>query len=220
MQRSPWFAVLAAAILAAPTAAQAGANDAPAQQPASRPKVLTVGAQVPADLKLPDIDGKEVALVQKGKIVVIHFWSSTCPWEKVAEPKINKLSDDFKGKDVVTYGIDANTKEIGERPEPATFAAKDGAAKPYQKLRKQMAKVGFNHTLLIDHSGDVTRLLGAKSTPHCFVIDGNGVLAYAGALDGDGKSAEVEASKQYVRAAVESLRDGKPVATPTSAPYG
>lgn len=222
------MAMLALAALAASAMAQADpAGKAPArdakQEAAQKPKptVLTVGAELPADLTLKDTNGKAFSFAaHKGKVVFVHWWSTTCPWEVTAEPKINKLCADFKEKDVVVVAINSNAGEIGKEPEAAAFDAKEANDKPYAKLRKKAEASGLDHTILVDHAGDVARLFGAKSTPHCFVIDTKGVLAYQGALDGDGKAAEVEADKQYVRSAIEALRAGKPVAVPTTKPYG
>lgn len=56
---------------------------------AEAPKVLSLGDKLPTDLVLRDLDGVQHKLADlRGKTVVIHFWSSTCPWEVVAEPKI------------------------------------------------------------------------------------------------------------------------------------
>jgi peroxiredoxin len=192
----------------------------PAQKPA-KPVVLSVGTEVPADLTLKDTDGKAFSFsAQKGKIVLVHFWSTTCPWEVTAEPKLNKLTSDFKDKDVVVVAINSNAGEVGKEPEPSAFEAKDGHEKPYGKLRKKATASGMDHKILVDHTGDVARLFGAKSTPHCFVFDAKGVLAYSGALDGDGKAAQVDDAKQYVRSAIDALRAGQPVAQPTTKPYG
>jgi thiol-disulfide isomerase/thioredoxin len=223
-------AMFALAALAAAQADPAGKQPAApkAQDPAhekgdkqTKPSVLTVGTALPADLKLKDSEGKEFSFAdQKGKIVFIHWWSTTCPWEKAAEPKINKLAADFKDKDVVTVAINSNAGEIGKEPEASAFDAKEKKDKPYAKLREKAESTGTNHRILIDHSGDVSRLFGAKNTPHCFVVDAKGVLAYAGALDGDGKSEQVPADKQYVRQAIEDLKANKPVTMSSSKPYG
>ncbi len=203
---------------AAPTKPAAPAQDTGTDKKAA-PATLAVGTALPADLKLLDADGKEFAFKDhQGKVVMVHFWSTTCPWERVAEPKLNQLATDFKGKDVVVLAINANKGEIGEQPEAAAFSAKEDKDKPYHGIRKQLAKV--NHKVVFDHTGDVGRLFGAKTTPHCFVIDQKGVLAYAGGLDNDGKSEDVPAENQYVRLAINALLAGKPVETSTSKPYG
>lgn len=187
----------------------------------TKPTVLAVGSPVPTDLVLTDSKGKEFAFKdQKGKVVMVHFWSTSCPWEKQAEPKLNQLATDFKGKDVVCVAINANGNEIGQAPDAAAFAAKEDKDRPYYSITKHLDKL--NHAVLFDHTGDAARLFGAKTTPHCFVIDSKGVLAYAGGLDNNGKAKEgdVEASGQYVRLAIDALLAGKPVETSTSRPYG
>lgn len=55
-----------------------------------------------------------------------------------------------------------------------------------------------------------------------FVINGEGTLVYAGAID-DNKSADpatIAGTKNYVRAALADLAAGKPVETASSQPYG
>jgi hypothetical protein len=66
---------------------------------------------------------------------------------------------------------------------------------------------------LIDGDGAVGHAYGAKTTPHCFVIDASGVLAYAGAIDDQG-------DKNYVVSTVQALKDGKPVSPATTKAYG
>src|ERR1041385_2904160 len=117
---------LAALLFAASAVAQdPGAPAArPAQDPSkpAAPAVLKIGDQLPAGLKLTTMDGKEFTFQEvRGKTVVIHFWSTVCPSEKVAEPKLVKLATDYKDQDVVTLAIDANQPEIGEQPEPGAF---------------------------------------------------------------------------------------------------
>lgn len=224
------LALVANATLAAQDPTPVKPAPAPASPPTKEAKPatdaepatpLTVGATLPEDTKLSDLDGKEVTFKSyRGKTVVVHFWSTTCPWEKVAEPKLNQLAESWKGKDVVMLAVNANQNELGPKPDAAAFAAKEEADKPYANLRKKAQEVGMNHSVLVDHGGSFARLLDAKTTPHCFVFDGKGVLAYAGALDNDGGGKLGDKANAYVRDAVDAVLAGKPVATPTTKPYG
>lgn len=226
MRQRHMFGVVLLALGWAPLTAQEGAGTAKPAAPAGQdkdkeaaPTVLTVGSSVPADLRLTDADGNEFAFKeQRGKVVMLHFWSYDCPWEKVAEPKLKKLATDFKDKGVVVVAINANANEIGKQPDAEAFKAEKDDAKPYHGIRKHLGRL--NHPVLFDHTGDVARLFGAESTPHCFVIDKEGKVAYGGALDHDGKSPDVDAEHQYARLAIEAALAGKPAATTSAKPYG
>ena len=74
----------------------------------------------------------------------------------------------------------------------------------------------------MDDPGTVGRAYGARTTPHMYVIDPTGKLAYAGAID-DKRSTnpdDVKTARNYVVAALDEMKAGKPVSTPSTAPYG
>jgi hypothetical protein len=75
---------------------------------------------------------------------------------------------------------------------------------------------------LVDADGSMGRAYGAKTTPHMYVIDRDGKLLYNGAIDDKRGTnpVEIKTAKNYVVSALGELKDGKPVSTPTSAPYG
>ena len=65
-------------------------------------------------------------------------------------------------------------------------------------------------------------LYGAKTTPHMFVIDPQGVLRYMGGID-DVPTARVEDLQRATQLADQALTElfaGKSVSVPTSRPYG
>lgn len=75
---------------------------------------------------------------------------------------------------------------------------------------------------LLDPEGKAGRLYKAKTTPHMFVINPEGVVTYAGAID-DKPSTDLEdiaGASNYVRAALDAGLAGKPVETASTAPYG
>jgi hypothetical protein len=74
---------------------------------------------------------------------------------------------------------------------------------------------------LMDEDRTVGHLYDAKTTPHMYVIGTDGMLKYSGAIDDD-RSADggVKATVNYVREAVNSLVENKPVATSVTKPYG
>ena len=76
--------------------------------------------------------------------------------------------------------------------------------------------------VLVDDDSMTARLYQAKTTPHMFVIDPQGTIIYAGAID-DRPSTRPDDppnARNYVQAALAQATDGKPVATSNSVPYG
>lgn len=183
---------------------------APAEAGAA--KGLKLGAVVDESLTMTDLDGKTLTLKDlRGKVVLIHFWSTTCPYEEVADPKVVELEKRWKDqKDVVILAINANSTEIGATPPT------DG----YAKVKEHAKKKGFTHRIIADHGNKLADLFKAQSTPHCYVLDRKGTLVYAGGLDDDPKGDKGEATKQYARDAVEAALAGKEVTVKESKPYG
>lgn len=75
---------------------------------------------------------------------------------------------------------------------------------------------------LIDQDGRVGRLYGARTTPHMDVIDPQGRLVYAGAVDDRrwASAEETKSAQNHVRAALGEAMAGKPVSVPATTPYG
>jgi len=73
-----------------------------------------------------------------------------------------------------------------------------------------------------DQDGKVGKLYDARTTPHMFIINAEGVLVYAGGIDSiqGGNPDDIAKATNYVKAALADLQAGRPVATPTSRPYG
>ena len=76
--------------------------------------------------------------------------------------------------------------------------------------------------VLLDPDGTVGRAYRARTTPHMFLIDEQGILQYQGAID-DKPSANLKSldgASNYVLAAWEALRADQPVADSNTVPYG
>jgi thiol-disulfide isomerase/thioredoxin len=177
-----------------------------------KPVAYKLGSVVDEGLTLTDLDGKTLSFKElRGKVVFIHFWSTQCPFEEVADPKVAALEKGWKdNKDVVVLAINANSSEIGPN-KPA-----DG----YAAVRTHMKEKGLTNRVFADHGNKAADLFQAASTPHCFVLDRKGAIVYAGGLDDDPKGDKGEATKQYVKDAVEAVLSGKEVPVKESKPYG
>lgn len=156
---------------------------------------------------LKGIDGKEYKLSDmKGKIVVLEWTNHECPFVKRAQGKtkvMQKTVAKFEGKPVVWMAV--NSSHFCEDKA-------DG-------IRDWVKENDINYPYLLDASGEVGKMYGAKTTPHMFVIDQKGNLAYMGAIDND-PMGENDNPTNYVDEAVTALLNGSTVATPETKSYG
>ncbi len=188
-----------------------------AKEETKKPKVLAVGATVPERLSLPDFDGKQTSFKDlRGKVVILHFWSDRCPAERHANPIFMEMEKKYKdSKDVVMLGIASNQNELGEKP------GKDAdLSKHYLNLRKKVKEVGYKHKIVVDHGNTVSNLFGARSTPHCYIIDKKGVIQYAGALDDDPRGKKGKEATNYLVEGTRAILAGKKPAVTSTKPYG
>ena len=72
-----------------------------------------------------------------------------------------------------------------------------------------------------DSSGELGRKYGMRTTPHMFVIDKNGILAYQGAIDNrPSPEGDPRTARNYVREAIGKLMAGEKVQVTQTRPYG
>ena len=172
---------------------------------------VEVGQPAP-DFTGTDIYGKTVKLSDyQGKIVVLESYNSDCPFCKnhYRSGAVQELQKEFTGKGVIWLLVDSvNQKNFSYRP-------------PEQARAEWQTKKMQATDWIDDHSGTIGHLYDMKTTPHLFVIDQKGILVYDGAMDdhpqpfGDPRKA-----KNYVRAALDAVLAGQPVAIAQTKPYG
>ncbi len=198
-----------------PTGSLDKTSDKPAtEEPKKEEPVKDVKAALgkPApDFELKDIDGKVVKLSDyKGKVVVLEWFNPECPVIVKAHSE-GPLKDQASrvAKDGVVW-LSINSGAAG----------KQGNGIDKNKKAKADWKIGG--PILIDEKGDVGRKYDAKTTPHMYVIDAKGVLAYRGAIDNaaSGKPEGGEPLVNYVDAALADIKAGKPVAKNDTKAYG
>ncbi len=171
-----------------------------------------IGEAAP-DFTLTDSQDKPHSLSEyKGKAVVLEWTNPQCPYVKkhYGSGSMQKLQKDATDAGVIWLSI--NSSAPGK--EGYTDAKGTQAVIAEQKSAETAR--------LIDADGTVGKLYGAKTTPHMFVVDKEGRLVYMGAID-DAPSTEpssLTGAKNYVTAALDALKEGKPVAMPVTQPYG
>ena len=167
------------------------------------------------DFSLNDIEGKPHKLSDyKGKVVVLEWNNPLCPFVKKNYEKSGNLPGLQKAAtaDGVVW-LTINSGAAGK--EGGDFT--DAQLKDY--LRKNNA---VPTAYLSDHDGKVGHLYGAKTTPHLFVISAAGALVYDGAIDSirSADPADIAKATNYLTAALNAVKAGKPVEKANTEPYG
>lgn len=99
---------------------------------------------------------------------------------------------------------------------------KQGHVTPTQADALTVQRNAAPSAVILDQKGDIGRLYGAKTTPHMYIIDAQGKLAYRGGIDSIPSSnpADIDKATQYVPAALAHVMTGEPVASSVTRPYG
>ncbi len=183
-------------------------------------KPYKIGSKINGKLNLKGLNGKKVTMSQlRGKTVVLTWYSMTCPVMKPSLPKLKQLTSDLSSDKLVVIGVNSNAHEL--RDAKPGVDKKGKPTKPYAKLRTHLEKNKVNFMVCTDPGNVIADLFNARTTPHMFVIDPEGVLRYSGALDDDPKSKkEFAKRKHYVREAVREIQNKQPVTTAETKPYG
>ena len=192
------IATVAAFSLTSPVLAGYGAaaKDAAKKQvskDSSNPYQKMMGKAAPS-FKLQSAAGESHSLSDfEGKTVVLHFQSCRCPWDVAYQDQFNELSKTYQDQDVVFLGINSNKSEDMEM------------------IEKYAEKSNIPYTILKDPGNKVADMYQAKTTPHMYIVDSEGVLRYAGGVEAvPGSIREVsKMDTQYLAPAIEAIMNGE-----------
>ena len=165
-------------------------------------KAVRIDKAVP-DFKLLDTTGLKHQLSQyRGRPVMIHFWSATCPFVMRYDEELKQIAADYTPKGVIVLAIDSNSDET------------------IDQIKNVAAKRKINYPILIDSGNKIADQFGAITTPHVFIIDRDGALAYEGAVDDQGWSEVNPINNHYAREALDALLSGKSIPHPQTRSVG
>jgi peroxiredoxin len=167
-----------------------------------------VGETAPA-FSLKDLNGKTHSLADyKGKVVVLEWVNPNCPFSDrhAREKTMSNLAK--KHGNVVWLGINS------------TAASHDNFLQPAEH-KAWAEKNGVSYTVLYDETSKVAKAYDAKTTPHMYIVDEQGKIAYNGAIDDD-PSGRTAAAKRtnYVDGGLIAELAGKDAAPASTKPYG
>ena len=173
--------------------------------------VATVGQAAP-DFAALDTAGKNYKLSDfKDKLVVLEWTNPGCPFvRKHYSGNMQDLQKEFTGKGVIWLAVNSTETDSGDYLAPAKLAGWMG--------EKQATPTAT----LMDESGKIGQLYGAKTTPHMYIINRQGQLVYAGAIDSiaSARVDDIKTAINYVRQGLAEALGGKPVSLASSRAYG
>ena len=173
---------------------------------------VEVGQPAP-DFTLTDINGQTHSLSDyKGRIVVLEWNNPGCPFVKkhYESGNIPALQKAATAGGIVWLTINSGAP------------GNEGALSPPEIKAWLQENAAMPTAYFCDADGKVGHLYGAKTTPDMYVINANGTLVYKGAIDSirSADAADIARATNYVKAALDALRSGQPIAKPVSEPYG
>lgn len=186
-------------------------EEGPSTQPQNQPPTQPLKQEENVERKAPEFtlnsfDGRTISLSDyRGKIVVLEWFNYECPFvlrHYGSRPTMIGLANKYKDKNVVWLAINSTSHTTPE------------ANIEFAKKRK------LPYPILDDRTGTVGRTYGAKTTPHMYVIDAKGSIAYQGAIDNDERARKGPNVINYVDRALAELTGGKEVTTTDTMSYG
>jgi peroxiredoxin len=171
-----WLSLVLLVAVCLPTVQAKNIN----QVKSKHPDVRVAGHVNAPNFTLKDVDGQSMSLESlRGKVVLLNFWATWCPYCVDEMPAMEQLQREFKNQKVVILAINL------EDPDTA---------------RTFMRQNAYTFTALVDSNNEVAELYQVKALPSVFIIDGDGALvtSFVGAV-----------GKSRMRDAIASARDSK-----------
>ncbi len=173
---------------------------------------LRVGTPAP-DFTATASNGKTYHLSEfRGRFVVLEWHNNGCPYTRkhYESGNMQRLQKEWTGNGVVWFTV------ISSAPGTQGYVNAE-------QENSYLSKMGAAPTAaLLDPNGDIGHLYDAKTTPHMFIINPEGVLIYNGAIDDHPTSdaSDIPHSENYVSVALTDAMAGRRISDAATRPYG
>ncbi|HSH14633.1 MAG TPA: thioredoxin family protein [Verrucomicrobiae bacterium] len=163
--------------------------------------MLELGTAAP-DFALPDTSGRVVRRddFASAKALLVMFICNHCPYVKHVRAELARLGRDYLPRGVAVVAINSNdvTRYPADSPD---------------KMADEARAAGYTFPYLYDESQGVARAYRAACTPDFFLFDRTRQLVYRGQLDDSRPGNGVPVTGRDLRAALDNLLAGQPVAS-------
>jgi thiol-disulfide isomerase/thioredoxin len=121
---------------------------------------------------LTAVDGREYSLssFDDKQILALVFFGNGCPTCKATEERLISIQDDYEPKGVQIIMVNSNNSSISP---PDTL----------EEMKRRALQSRYNFPYLKDGDRALARVLGARTTPHVFVLDRDRKVRYRGRVD-------------------------------------
>jgi len=171
-----------------------------------------IGQSAP-DFTAVDAKGNAIHLREyRGKTVVLEWTNAECPYTRKHYNSGNMQSvQALAQKNGIVW-----LTVISSAPGKQGYV--NGAAADALTVSRHADPTA----VLLDPTGSVARMYAAKTTPHMFVIDKDGMLRYMGGIDSIATTdeADIARAEPYLKEAMLAVDAGDPAPHPVTKPYG
>jgi thiol-disulfide isomerase/thioredoxin len=170
--------------------------------------MLELGTIAPAFNLTNVVSGKSVSSDEmRGKPLLVMFICTHCPYVKHIEQGLAILGADYADRQINIVAISSNDADNYPDDTPAG-------------LKSQAQRVGFRFPYLYDETQRVARAYRAACTPDLFLFDADLRLVYRGQFDSSRPGNGIPVTGQDLRAAIDAVLAGEPVAAEQKASIG
>ena len=162
---------------------------------------------------LQDALGKSISLKDlKGQVVVLEWTNHDCPFvvKHYNAQNMQALQKKYTSQGVQWFQV------ISSAP------GKQGHVSAQEAIELNKDRKAAPSAVLFDPDGKIGKAYDAKTTPHMFIINSEGVLAYNGAIDSirSADVSDIPKAENYVAQALDATLQGKMPKTSRTQPYG
>ena len=169
--------------------------------------VLCADEPAANDLRLPDLDGRQIEPLRAkaAKAIVFIFIRTDCPLSNRYAPEVRRLHDKFAKSAVRFWLVYPDPSESGEM------------------IRNHIKEYGYRLSALRDPEHKLVKMTGAQVTPEAAVFLPGGRMVYRGRIDDRyvalGKARPAPTTRDLEQV-LEAILEGKQVTIKTTAAIG
>ena len=163
--------------------------------------MLDLGTPAPGFSLKDVVSGRTITLdtFADDRALLVMFICRHCPFVKHIERELARLGIDYVGRGLGLVAISAN--DAAKYPDDAP-----------PELAAMAEALGFTFPFCFDETQAVAKSYTAACTPDFFLFDEDRTLVYRGQLDDSRPESGIPVTGRDLRAAVDAVLAGKPVA--------